>query len=117
PGGNEQDGSGHGAFGPHPGLGVLRQEMIHDGIADLIADLIRMPLGYRLRHEDKVIFHLLHPLTKKNQEPAAAHSGTSSGTSFTPSAGGFLVASFTTRGSRAPPEITRPSSSPTGARP
>ena len=46
PGGNKKNGGGHGTSGPDAGLGILFQEMIHYGIAYLIADFMRMSISY-----------------------------------------------------------------------
>ena len=48
----------HQAFNRHPAVFVMLQYIGHDGIGDLVADLIRVPVRYLFAGNDSAHFYL-----------------------------------------------------------
>jgi hypothetical protein len=46
--GDKEDTAGYSTLCDDPGVWILAQEVVDDGIADLVADFIRMSAGYGL---------------------------------------------------------------------
>ena len=57
PRGDENDGAGYSAFRSDSGIWILVEKLIHDRIADLVAKLVRVSLGYRLGCEYEIFRH------------------------------------------------------------
>jgi hypothetical protein len=49
--GDDDEAGGHERLHGHPAARVVCEERVEDGVADLVSDLVRVPLGHRLRGE------------------------------------------------------------------
>lgn len=59
--GHEDEPGGHQGLRRHPGLLVLGDEGVQDGVGDPVGQLIRVPLGNRFRRDQPQRAHLLYP--------------------------------------------------------